>query len=84
MLYGLPIPSSRLSHTDGISIRPSRESPSDSLFEEFALALSALAAFTGSAFAADMAPRAYTKAPAEIAAVYDWTGFYVGANVGYG
>jgi outer membrane immunogenic protein len=52
--------------------------------KKFVLALSALAAFTGSALAADMAPRAYTKAPAEIAAVYDWTGFYVGANVGYG
>ena len=36
------------------------------------------------ALAADMAPR-YTKAPAPIAAaVYSWTGFYVGGNVGYG
>jgi outer membrane immunogenic protein len=52
--------------------------------KKFVLALSALAAFTGSALAADMAPRAYTRAPAKIAAVYDWTGFYVGANVGYG
>jgi outer membrane immunogenic protein len=35
------------------------------------------------ALAADMAPR-YTKAPPPVmAAVYSWTGFYVGGNVGY-
>lgn len=36
------------------------------------------------ALAADMAPR-YTKAPAPavVAAAYNWTGFYVGVNVGY-
>ena len=38
----------------------------------------------GAATAADLPARTYTKAPAAIAAVYDWTGFYVGANVGYG
>jgi outer membrane immunogenic protein len=36
-----------------------------------------------SAFAADLAPRMYTKAPAPIVAVYDWTGFYLGGNIGY-
>jgi len=36
-----------------------------------------------SAFAADMAPRMYTKAPAPIVEVYNWTGFYIGGNVGY-
>jgi outer membrane immunogenic protein len=35
---------------------------------------------TASAFAADIAPH-YTKAPV-MAQGYDWTGFYVGANVG--
>lgn len=35
-----------------------------------------------SAMAADLAPR-YTKAPVVAAIVYDWTGFYVGGNVGY-
>jgi outer membrane immunogenic protein len=36
------------------------------------------------ALAADMAPR-YTKAPPPmVAAVYSWTGFYIGGNVGYG
>ncbi|MDB5616453.1 outer membrane beta-barrel protein [Tardiphaga sp.] len=36
-----------------------------------------------SAFAADLAPRPYTKAPPMMVAVYDWTGFYIGANGGY-
>jgi outer membrane immunogenic protein len=34
------------------------------------------------ASAADLAARPYTKAPAPVAAVYDWTGFYIGANGG--
>jgi outer membrane immunogenic protein len=39
----------------------------------------------GSASAADLAARPYTKAPPPpIAAVYDWTGFYIGANGGWG
>ena len=36
------------------------------------------------AVAADLAARPYTKAPAIIAAVYDWSGFYIGANGGWG
>src|SRR5882672_3378383 len=37
------------------------------------------------ASAADLAARPYTKAPpAPVVAVYDWTGFYIGGNVGYG
>jgi len=36
------------------------------------------------ALAADLAARPYTKAPPMIAAVYDWTGFYIGANGGWG
>lgn len=35
------------------------------------------------AVAADL-PARYTKAPAYIAAVYDWSGFYIGANGGWG
>jgi outer membrane immunogenic protein len=36
------------------------------------------------ALAADLAARPYTKAPPMIAAVYDWSGFYIGANGGWG
>ena len=37
------------------------------------------------AMAADLAARPYTKAPpAMVAAIYDWSGFYIGANGGYG
>ena len=46
-------------------------------------AAAALALGTVSASAADMAAR-YTKAPVAVAAVYNWTGFYIGADVGYG
>jgi outer membrane immunogenic protein len=38
---------------------------------------------TTSAFAADLAPRMYAKAPPLPVVVYDWTGFYVGGNLGY-
>ncbi|MCE3258355.1 MAG: putative outer-rane protein precursor [Nitrobacter vulgaris] len=37
------------------------------------------------ATAADLAPRPYTKAPPPMmAAIYDWSGFYIGANGGWG
>ncbi len=37
-----------------------------------------------SASAADMAARPYTKAPPMVAPIYDWSGFYLGANGGWG
>ena len=49
-----------------------------------ALAGLSLAAVTTQASAADLAARPYTKAPPMIAAIYDWSGFYIGANGGYG
>jgi outer membrane immunogenic protein len=36
------------------------------------------------AFAADLPARTYTKAPPMVAAIYDWSGFYIGANGGWG
>src|SRR6185369_7407076 len=36
------------------------------------------------AVAADLAARPYTKAPPMISAMYDWSGFYIGANGGWG
>src|SRR6266849_4047895 len=39
---------------------------------------------TAPASAADLAARPYTKAAPMIAAIYDWSGFYIGANGGWG
>jgi outer membrane immunogenic protein len=36
------------------------------------------------ALAADLPARTYTKAPAYVAALYDWSGFYIGINGGWG
>jgi outer membrane immunogenic protein len=47
------------------------------------LAVSALALSAASASAADLAARPYVKAPM-LPAIYDWSGFYIGANGGYG
>lgn len=53
--------------------------------KKLALALLATTAFTGSALAADMAARPYTKAPpAPVAYAPSWTGCYLGAGGGYG
>ena|SRR5579871_2842803 len=48
------------------------------------IAAAASLAATG-AFAADLPAKApvYTKAPAYVEPVFDWTGFYVGGNLGY-
>jgi len=48
------------------------------------LALTAAAAFTGSAVAADLPARTYSKAPAPVAYAPSWTGCYVGGGGGYG
>ena len=52
--------------------------------KKFLLGSVALVAFAAPAAAADLAARPYTKAPSMIAAVYDWSGFYIGANGGWG
>jgi outer membrane immunogenic protein len=44
----------------------------------------AAVALAAPALAADLPVRAYSKAPVVVDAVYNWTGFYIGANVGYG
>ena len=51
--------------------------------KKFAAAIAVTAAFTGSALAADMAPR-YAKAPPPVVAVASWTGCYIGGGGGYG
>src|ERR1700712_3650099 len=52
--------------------------------KKFLLGTVALVAFAAPAAAADLAARPYTKAPPMLAAVYDWSGFYIGANGGWG
>jgi outer membrane immunogenic protein len=49
---------------------------------KFVLAVFTLAVSAVGASAADLAGRPYTKAPAAVAAAYDWSGFYIGANGG--
>jgi outer membrane immunogenic protein len=48
-----------------------------------AVSLVALSA-AAPAVAADLAARPYTKAPAMVATIYDWSGFYIGINGGGG
>ncbi|MDB5574906.1 MAG: hypothetical protein JWR80_82 [Bradyrhizobium sp.] len=49
--------------------------------KKLVVTLTALAALTAPALAADMAPR-YAKAPAPMAPVYNWTGFYIFGGIG--
>ncbi len=48
----------------------------------FGIAAAIFSAGSSSAFAADMAARTYTKSPAIVQAIYDWSGFYIGGHVG--
>lgn len=48
------------------------------------LATTGLVALGSPALAADLAARPYTKAPPMMAAIYDWSGFYIGVNGGGG
>jgi outer membrane immunogenic protein len=47
-----------------------------------AAVVGALAGITA-ASAADIAPRAYTKAPVMVEPAFNWSGFYAGGNIGY-
>jgi outer membrane immunogenic protein len=51
--------------------------------KKVALAAAVLVIGTVSASAADLAARPYTKAPPVVDPAYNWTGFYIGGNVGY-
>ena len=52
-------------------------------FAIFGFGLLSIVGVSGTASAADLAARPYTKAPT-LAAVYDWSGFYIGLNGGGG
>src|SRR6266566_7299401 len=54
------------------------------MMKKLVLALTAFAAFTGSASAADLGARPYTKAPEPIAYAPSWTGFYIFGGAGGG
>src|SRR6266571_6042170 len=57
------------------------------MMKKFLLATVGLVALgmAAPASAADLAARPYTKAPPPmVAPIYDWTGFYIGANGGWG
>src|SRR5260370_42048499 len=57
-------------------MHPSSKCPLGFKMKKLIIALTAVAAFTGSASAADLAARPYTKAPM-LAPVYNWTGLYI-------
>ena len=52
--------------------------------KKLVLAVSILVLGTAAASAADMAPRYYKAPPPVVAPIYNWGGFYVGANGGWG
>src|SRR5262249_54048202 len=52
--------------------------------KKYLIALAAVAAMTGSASAADLGARPYTKAPVAVAPVANWTGLWISGGFGYG
>ena len=52
--------------------------------KKFLLGTVALVALAAPAAAADLAARPYKAAPPMVVAMYDWSGFYIGANGGWG
>ncbi len=52
--------------------------------KKFLLGTVGLIAMAGSASAADIASRPYTAPPQYVSPAYDWSGFYVGGNGGWG
>jgi outer membrane immunogenic protein len=56
----------------------------ETTMKKFLLGLAGLVALAAPASAADMAVAPYKAPPPMIAAIYDWSGFYVGINGGWG
>jgi outer membrane immunogenic protein len=52
--------------------------------KKYLLSMMGLAAMAGSAMAADLPARTYKAPPPPVIAIYDWTGFYIGGNGGWG
>jgi outer membrane immunogenic protein len=62
----------------------SSDQSGDLNMKKLVLALTAIAAFSGSAVAADLPARTYSKAPVVMEPVYNWTGFYIFGGGGAG
>jgi outer membrane immunogenic protein len=73
----------RIHRREAVYLRESDRTGVQRLKRIFIAVAAVASLFTTGAIAADLAPRMYAKAPAPVAAVYDWTGFYIGGNVGY-
>jgi outer membrane immunogenic protein len=55
-----------------------------SVMKKLLLGTIGLFALSGSAMAADLPARTYKAPPVVVAPIYDWSGFYIGANGGWG
>src|ERR1700674_2934860 len=75
-----------LQHHGGRSHRIGSDRAGGNAMKKFLLATVGLVVLgmAAPASAADLAARPYTKAPPMVAAIYDWSGFYIGANGGWG
>jgi outer membrane immunogenic protein len=69
-----------------ISLKPSEQEPENAMKKllQGTIGLVALGMAAAPAVAADLAARPYSKAPVMIPAAYDWSGFYLGINGGWG
>jgi outer membrane immunogenic protein len=59
------------------------ECPGEENVKKILLGAVGLIAMATSASAADLAARPYTKAPVALPVIYNWSGFYIGANGGW-
>jgi outer membrane immunogenic protein len=71
---------------EALRVRAKRTKGSERAMKKFLLGAIGFVALglSAPASAADLAARPYTKAPPMMAAIYDWSGFYLGANAGGG
>lgn len=74
-----------IAQASSLKLEGERDGMERKLMRKLLLVTAGFVAVAAPAAAADLAARPYTKAPPPmVAPVYDWTGFYIGANAGYG
>src|SRR5882724_9875774 len=73
-------------HLESLGSNKGPNSKLENFMKKILLGASALVAvgIAAPASAADLAARPYGGAPPMVAAIYDWSGFYIGANGGWG